>query len=320
MSGVNKRPFLLGVDGGGTKTTAWIADLMGSVLGRAIAGPSNVKAVGLEAARRSLVDAITQARTEARLAEQPAEIACLGLAGFDRPEEKRHLEAWSHELGWTKRLILVNDGDLLLAAGTPEGWGAGVISGTGSIAVGQNADGRRTRVGGWGHLIGDEGSGYWVALEALRAIARRLDGRTPDVSCGVDDPLCRRFFSQLGLQQPQELITAIYAPGMDRTRIARLAPLVVAAAEEGSEAAASIVEHASDELALAVLAVLRRLDLASGSAFPLAISGGFLLANPIVADGMIRRLEAEGVRPSRITPVPDPVFGAMTLARRALDS
>lgn len=313
--------YLLGVDGGGTSTIAWIADLSGNVLGRGRSGPSNIKAVGPAAARRSLVEAIAQARTEARLETEPVEVSCLGLAGFDRPEDKRLLQDWNSELGWSARLLTVNDGDLLLAAGTPEGWGIGVISGTGSIAVGRGPDGATSRSSGWGFLMGDEGSAYWVALSALRWIARTSDGRDP-CHCN-DDPLISHVLACFGLERPSDLVSAIYAPGVDRPRLARLAPVVVAAAEERSEAAARILDQASEELAGAVMAVARSLGFLKSSrtsSFPLVLAGGFLLATPVVAEALVARLKLGGVLPSSITPVPDPVFGALTLARRALDA
>src|SRR4051794_41033319 len=112
-------PRLLGIDGGGTSTTAWLADAEGGVLGRGVAGPSNAKAIGEGAAHAALAEAIEVAFADAGLPPTPAEVACFGLAGYDRPEDKRLLEEWSNSARWAGRLVLVNDGDLVLAAGTP---------------------------------------------------------------------------------------------------------------------------------------------------------------------------------------------------------
>ena len=109
----------------------------------------------------------------------PVDVVCFGLAGFDRPDDRQLLAGWADQARWGNRLVMVNDGDLVVAAGTPAGWGVGVIAGTGSIAVGRAPDGRTARAGGWGHLIGDEGSAYGVVLDALRLVARRWDGREP---------------------------------------------------------------------------------------------------------------------------------------------
>ena len=132
----------MGVDGGGTATEAWLAEPGLRVIGRGTSGPSNAKAVGLDAARRALDAAIGAAFQDAGLEPAPVEAACLGLAGFDRPDDRKILIGWADEARLAHRLVLVNDGDLVVAAGTPEGWGVGVIAGTGSIAVGRTPDGR----------------------------------------------------------------------------------------------------------------------------------------------------------------------------------
>jgi N-acetylglucosamine kinase-like BadF-type ATPase len=314
-------PTLLGIDGGGTSTIAWLADPSGNVLGRGRAGPSNSKAVGLDAARKALDDAIGRAFLDASLPRASVDVACFGLAGFDRPEDKAVLQSWSAERGWAHRLLPVNDGDLLLAAGTPEGWGIGAIAGTGSIAVGRAPDGRDARAGGWGYLMGDEGSAFDVAVRALRWAARVSDGR--EAARDVNDPLMARIFETLEVLQPPELVSAVYRPEVDRTRIASLAPIVVAAAEERSEAAAMILQAAADELAQAVLAVARRLrfgEVGQPSQFPLVVAGGFLLSSPPLTSSLVSRLNLRGIFPISVTPVPDPVIGALTLARRLLES
>ena len=229
-----ERPVrLLGVDGGGTSTEAWLAEPGCRVLGRGTAGPSNAKAVGLEAARRALDAAIRAAFDDAGLTPAPVDVACLGLAGFDRPDDRKILAGWADEARWADRLVLVNDGDLVVAAGTPEGWGVGVIAGTGSIAVGRAPDGRTARAGGWGHLIGDEGSAYGVVLDALRLVARRADGRDPRPP--GRDPLTERLCAALGVAEASQIVTTIYAPDFDRARIASLAPEVLAACAEAPE-------------------------------------------------------------------------------------
>ena len=172
-------PLVLGVDGGGTSTVALLALPKGEPIGRGVAGPSNAKAVGAAAARQALEAAIAAAFADAGLESRTVSVACLGLAGFDRPEDKQLLGEWAEAGKWAERLILGNDGDLVVAAGTADGWGVGVIAGTGSIAVARTPDGRKSRAGGWGHLIGDEGSAYGLVLAALRRLARRADAASP---------------------------------------------------------------------------------------------------------------------------------------------
>lgn len=309
-------PLLLGVDGGGTSTTAWLADPAGLVLGRGRGGPSNAKAVGGEAAKSSLDEAIGAAFADATLDPRPVAVACLGLAGFDRPEDRDWLLRWASGEVWPGKLVLVNDGDLVVAAGTPEGWGVGVIAGTGSIAVGRAADGRTARAGGWGHLLGDEGSAYAVALAGLRKVARRADGREPIASPG----LTRRLLEILGIETELGLVSAVYNRKMDRARLASLAPAVVDAAMDGDDPSIleEILEPAGRQLAEMVDAVARDLDFPKVK-LPLAVAGSFLLNCPAVAGAMVGRLLELGTS-VMVSLVREPVEGAVILARREWSS
>ena len=304
--------FLLGVDGGGTTTTALLGLADGRVIGRGEAGPSNAKAVGTEAAKAALERAIAGAFVTAGEWPRAVAVACLGVAGFDRPEDRRLLGEWSQAGQWADRLVLVNDGDLVVAAGTPEGWGVGLIAGTGSIAVSRAADGRKARAGGWGHVFGDEGSAYMLVVSALRLVARRADGRA---NAPLNpDPLTRALCDALGVPGPVGLVSAVYAPGCDRARVAGLAPAVLAAAEKDSTVNDLLVRPAGVELAEAAAAAARALGW-SGGELPLGLAGGFLLSSPVVVDALLDGLRDRGYDPSP-TRVEDPAQGALILARR----
>jgi N-acetylglucosamine kinase-like BadF-type ATPase len=305
---------LLGIDGGGTTTQAWLAEPGCHVLGRGTAGPSNAKAVGPEAARRALDSAIRGAFYAAGLTSSPVDVICLGLAGFDRPDDRKILAGWADQAGWARRIVMVNDGDLVVAAGTPDGWGVGVIAGTGSIAVGRAKDGRTARAGGWGHLIGDEGSAYGIVLEALRMVARRADGRAPRPP--GRDLLTERVCAALGVTEASQIVTTIYSPEFSRARIASLAPEILAACAEVPETGEQLLIPAGAALAETVAAVARSLGWASG-VLPLAVAGGFLLSAAIVRQGMIDDLTRRGYQVG-MTPVADPVRGAVILAERVI--
>ena len=304
--------LLMGVDGGGTSTEAWLAGPGLQVLGRGTSGPSNAKAVGLEAARRALEAAIRDAFLDAGLEPAPVEVACLGLAGFDRPDDRKILAGWADEARLARRLVLVNDGDLVVAAGTPEGWGVGVIAGTGSIAVGRTKDGRTARTGGWGHLIGDEGARDGFVLDALRLVARRADGRE---RCPAEsDPLTDRLCRAMGVTQASQIVTTLYSPDFSRARVAALAPEVLAACAEVPEDESRLLTSAGDALAETIAAVARSLGWPSGE-LPLAAAGGFLLSSTALRQRMLGSLAVRGYRPA-LTVVPDPAKGALILAGR----
>ena len=310
----SKQVRLLGIDGGGTTTEAWLAEPGCNVLGRGTAGPSNAKAVGSESARLALDTAIHRAFHAAGLAPAPVDVICLGLAGFDRPDDRNRLKEWAEHAGWAGKVLIVNDGDLVIATGTTEGWGVGVIAGTGSIAVGRTKDGRTARAGGWGHLIGDEGSAYRVVLDALRLVARRADGR--DTQAAEHDPLMERMCAALGVTDTAQIVTEIYSPTFTRAKIASLAPEVLKACAEAPETGDQLLTPAGTALGEIVSAVARSLEWTSGT-LPLAIAGGFLLSAKVVQQRMIGHLVRQGYEPD-ITPVTDPVRGALVLAEQAL--
>jgi N-acetylglucosamine kinase-like BadF-type ATPase len=322
-------PALLGIDGGGTSTVAWLADRDGVVVGRGRSGPSNVKAIGPAASLAALDEAVVAAFADAQASPATVEVACLGLAGFDRPEDKVMLEDWSSSRARANRLVLVNDGDLVLAAGTPEGSGVAIIAGTGSISVGRSPEGRTARAGGWGFLFGDEGSAFAVAVAGLRLVAQRTDGRDelrllrgrgkPESwKPPVGDALAGRLCEAIGAAGPTDLIRAVYSGGFDRARIAALAPAVLAAAEDDPDIVSWILDPAGYDLGQAVRAVALAIEW-SQPILPLAMAGGFLLSAPPVAEAMLAYLRKFLEHEVITTPVPEPVRGALILAKRGLD-
>jgi N-acetylglucosamine kinase-like BadF-type ATPase len=322
------RTALLGIDGGGSSTRAWLADGNGNVLGRGDAGPSNPRSVGFEAAFSALTLAIDLAFDAAGTARRPVDVACLGIAGADRSDEKDRLTEWATSVSLARRIVLVNDAELVLDAGTADGFGIAVIAGTGSIALGRAPDGCTARAGGWGYLFGDEGGAYAVALAGLRLAARRWDGRDalkvgsgpsvhPALSDLAADPLIARITSALGVSSPTEWVPAIYTNPVDRTRIAALAPVIVSIAREDPSLFETVLKPAALELAECVLAVARALSWTAGP-LPLAIGGSFLVATAPIRESLIAGVEARSDWRILSTIVRDPVVGAIRRAGRVL--
>ncbi|MCI0460463.1 MAG: N-acetylmuramic acid 6-phosphate etherase, partial [Gemmataceae bacterium] len=299
----------LGVDGGGTHTVALLASPDGTVLGRGEAGPSNLQAVGPEQALRALDEAVGGAFRSAGVARAPVSVAgaCLGLAGAGREEDRRLVREWAARVHLAERVEVATDVALLLAAGTPAGWGLALVAGTGSIAYGRAEDGRTARAGGWGPLLGDEGSGYALALGALRAVARAADGLAPA------DLLSGRLLEALGLGAAQELVPWLQGKGRDRAQVAALAPLVLEAAACGDAVARELAEAGARDLALAVAAVVGRLGMAGGDV-PLALAGGVILGDSAYRGRVLEALRATGFNPAPVALVPEPVQGALRLA------
>ncbi len=312
--------LVLGIDGGGSHTVALLArvarkengELYWSIAGRGEGGPCNRHAVGETRALQALDQAIAAAFASAGVARHVVEAACLGMAGVDRPDDLALMKKWADQLGLAKQVEITNDANLLLAAGTPDGWGVALVAGTGSIAFGRTRDGRTDRAGGWGFILGDEGSAYAIVTAALRAAARAADQR------GEQTLLLQRFMGVLQIKQASELIPTIYRGGWDRARLATLAPLVVEAAETDSMAQA-IVEEAAHELALAAVTVARKLGL-NGQKLPLSLTGGVILANPAFREQIVASMRRQGGDADPVTTVAEPAEGAVRIAVSTLEN
>jgi N-acetylmuramic acid 6-phosphate etherase len=305
--------LLLGIDGGATKTAAWLATRSEAsepqVVGRGTAGPANPQTVGLDQVLVSLDEAVAAAFHDAAVPPGPVAAAVLALAGSDRDENRRALENWALARRLARSFRVVHDALPVLVAGSPEGWGIALISGTGSFAFGQSPDGRSARAGGWGFLFGDEGSGYAIALAGLRAAARSADGRGPKTQ------LLEALLDRLGLRQAQELISAVYRIASDRAAIASLAGVVTDSAEAGDTVARHILDDAASELAAMVAAVARKLGF-TDRAFPLAVTGGVLLNSQEIRGRLEVCLTTCRRRPACVERVYHPVVGALRLAER----
>lgn len=306
------RPDLaVGVDGGGTTTTALVVRrATGEVIGRGRAGPSNIQAVGVEAGLKALDDSLDRAFLAAGLPRATVAAACLGLAGIDRQEGLDVIHGWAARTALAGAVSVANDATLLLAAGTPAGWGLAVIAGTGSIAFVRTPAGVVGRCGGWGYLLGDEGSGYQIALSALRAACRAADG------CGPATVLVDRFVARMSLAGPPDLIPAVYRGPWDRAAIAGMAPLVLDAAASGDAVALGVVRRQAAELAATAAGAVANHGLPRAG-LPIALAGGVLLGSEMYRAEFLAALRAAGIEPGPVTHVPDPAAGAVVLARRA---
>ena len=182
--------FLLGVDGGATKTLAAVLDLDSEALHLAQGGPSNQDAVGPRAAVAALLQTADEAIERAGISQDALAAAVLAIAGVDTAAVVRHVDAARRD-GW----IVVNDVVGAWATATGAGPGVAAISGTGSNVFGVGSNDRPWQAGGWGHLLGDEGSGYWLGVESIKAALRDRDASGP--ATALSDA-AQAFFKQQG--------------------------------------------------------------------------------------------------------------------------
>ena len=303
--------LVIGVDGGGTKTFAVLADrATGAALGRGAAGPSNVMAVGTEAGLAAIATAIERAFAAANRPNCQVAAATLGLAGVDRQSGLELVRGWATRSAIARDVLIANDATLLLAAGTPDGWGLATIAGTGSIAFVRDPAGTVRRAGGWGYVLGDEGSAYRLTLAALHAVCHAADGAGP--STALTDALLRA----MSVADVPNLIPAIYQGPWDRAALAGLAPVVLAAAES-DVVAAEIVASGAADLALTAAAAVQSQALPAGPV-PTALAGGLLLGSERYRTAFLSALRSHGIEVGPVMPVAEPALGAVVLAQRLL--
>jgi N-acetylglucosamine kinase-like BadF-type ATPase len=253
------------VDGGGSKTLAVLMDRNGVELGRAATGPSNYVAGEADRVAANVTAAVEQA-VHAWGVSFTVDSLWVGLAGIDRPGAREAIAGRLVHLAGDVRLT--NDAQLLFGA-YPDEVGIVLIAGTGSIALGQDRHGKTARAGGWGYLIGDEGSGYDLGRRGIRAAAKAADGR------GLQTALLPALLAYWELEQPLQIIDRVYRE-RDKAAIAECARLVFDAAKAYDPVATRLVQSGAAELATAVGAVEKALDF-HGSAVALVLSGSLLV-------------------------------------------
>jgi N-acetylglucosamine kinase-like BadF-type ATPase len=295
---------VLGIDAGGTKTLCLLADAKGVVIGEGRGPGANLHVAGpegVEAVLRAVIAAAVGDRAVAPVA------TCVGIAGVDREDEAETVRQIVHRICPRSRTLIVNDALIALAAGARDDPGIVIISGTGSIVYGRNAAGEAARAGGWGHMVGDEGSGYWIGREAVSAVMRASDGRGPATR------LTRDILKHFEVADVSRLPRIVYDRDVPRVNVAALGPIVHRVAMQGDAVAHRILERAADELVAAARSVATRLEM-RGAAFSFQLAGGAFTVVPWLVTELGRRL-AEVAPRSQVHLLRDePAVGAVWLA------
>ncbi len=300
--------YIIGIDGGGTRTVGILTTETGQHLAQFESGPSNYHVVGEEETQFVLGNVIGELREKARI-PSPASIRfCIGMAGLGRAEDKKIIGRICDELGISENRILTHDAHIALVGGTEKQHGVIVISGTGAIVYGINTDGKEARASGWGYLLGDEGSGYDIAIKGLRAVVRAADGR------GRSTDLTNRILNELKLNAPDDLIR--WAHAASRDTIAQLSKTVFDAARSSDTIAEQVVDEAADELVCAASSVIKQLGFCG--MFDIVLSGGNLVHQPMFAEKLCRRFQKIQPKASVQLPKHEPAYGAVLLAQNSL--
>jgi N-acetylglucosamine kinase-like BadF-type ATPase len=303
--------MFLGVDGGGTKTAYALVDSAGRLLASHVGTSVDHLAAGLDAARARLHEGLRAVLAAAGAAPRDLSFAFLGLPAYGEDGAVTGaLDALPAGVLEAGRWRCGNDMVCSWAGALACADGISVIAGTGSMAYGQYA-GREARCGGWGELIGDEGSAYWIAREGMNLFSRMSDGRS------TRGPLHRLVRERLGLADDLFLCAHIYGAGADRRgAFAQFARLVHEAAQAGDGEAAAIFARGARELVACVVATHASLGAPAGTALPVSHSGGVFENAPPMVQAFRAALAAAPVPLEYRAPRFQPSIGAALYAAR----
>jgi N-acetylglucosamine kinase-like BadF-type ATPase len=302
--------FVMGVDGGATKTLAAVLDLREQVLHVGEGGPSNEDAVGAEAAVRELLSAADQAIERAGIDAGQLGAAVLAIAGTDTDSITRNVRA-----ARTDAWLVVNDVVAAWATATGCGPGVAAIAGTGSNVFGVGGDlggggeTRAWRAGGWGHKLGDEGSGYWLGVQSIKAALRDREASGPPTALSDAVPAC------LGEPSIEAVVARVYAePSLTKGEIAKIAIDTSRLAAQGDAVARELYERGAAELGEQIAAVIRQTGL--NGEFPVGLIGSAFKAGAVFVEPLTRAIHACAPQ-ARVSAVEmAPVGGSLLLAAR----
>ena len=298
--------YLIGIDGGGTHTTAWLADENLTVLARTRVGASNPVKIGIPNTRRELAKAYRTLLREARIRPSTLDAVCVGLSGGDSKPIQHSLLRWMRKAIPARAYLMTTDAAVTLSAALGELEGIIVIAGTGSIAFGRDRRGGVIRVGGWGSQFDDAGSGYDMGRKAIAAALRAHDGRGGPTS--LSQAICR----ELGLRKITEAVPRKLTP----QQIAALFPVVEQQAQAGDAIARQLCREAAGHLAELAVTIVTRLRW-KRRAIPVVCSGGIFHSSALIRRAFARCVH-ERAPHARITLLQrEPVEGALLLARQA---
>ena len=299
--------IVIGVDGGGSKTRAMVADEHGGMIGDVVGPGSAVRPGRTEESANVIADVVRDALASCEMTHVMPRVLCVGVAGVGRDAERQELWQALVTRELADDVVIHSDFSVALDDAFGDGPGVLLISGTGSVAFGRGPTGTTARCGGWGPAFGDEGSGAWIGRKALSVVAAASDGREPETA------LTGAVLTAAQVNELPELIS--WAGAATPSKLASLAPVVMTVADAGDLRANSIVSLAVEELALHVRALARQLFVDERASLPVALSGGMLQRGSTLRRRLEHRLKAAvpgaQVSSEEVLPVRGAVRGAL---------
>jgi glucosamine kinase len=299
--------IVIGIDGGGSKTRAIVADERGNAIADAVGPGSAVRPGQVEASAQIIADVVRDALASCEMTHVTPRALCIGVAGAGREAERQALWQALVARDLASELVIHSDFSIALDDAFGEGPGVLLISGTGSVAYGRSPTGATARCGGWGPAAGDEGSGQWIGRRALSVVTAAADGREPETA------LTGAVLTAAQVNETADLVG--WAAEATPAILATLAPVVLSVAETGDLRANAIVTLAVEELVLHVRALARKLFGDERAALPVALSGGMLTRGGTLRKRLEHRLKS-AVPGAHVAT--EPVIAARGAVRAAL--
>jgi N-acetylglucosamine kinase-like BadF-type ATPase len=300
--------YVIGVDGGATGTVMVLAGLDGTIRAVASGDASNHIVMGQAKTQQVFSDLVDQVLQQAACQREDCLLATFGLAAIAGEQDAAVYRNLIAQTGLGGKVLVESDVVIAWAAATAGQPGLAVIAGTGSSCFGVNAQGQRFRALGWDYKLADQGSGYWIGLNGLQTAIKAFDGRIQHTL------LLDAMVEFYGLTDPAEMLFRAYDADFGKDKIAGFAREVTRCAEAGDSYAQGILQAAGEELAQAVIAVARKLDMVD-QFFPVGLIGGVFRAGDWVMKPFTQRVL--GVIPGAIIDLAryPAVIGALILGQ-----
>lgn len=303
-----KNKFLIGLDGGGTKTKCVITDMECKPLFECQGGPSNFLIIGTEKVSETILAIILECVNKLNITTDDIASIFIGTTGAGRITDANKLKedftAYALSKGYIFSQFNVDSDARIALEGAFSGKsGSLLIAGTGSVIFGKDSKGTIHRVGGFGRLIGDEGSGNTIGRRGLNMVSKDFDGR------GEKTELTKLLKEHFGISDTQQLITEVYRNNFD---MATFAPKVIEAAKNGDSAATKIIEEESDELVMHVKSVFKMIG---EETMKLCLVGSTITTDNHYADLFRKKTQDELPAIKIVLPEYSPEIGAVLMSK-----
>ncbi len=304
--------YIIAFDCGATKTECALADINGNILYTTAGGSANFLVSGADGTSKIILSLLNDCIKKFNADYSEIEKIVIGAAGAGRKEDAEKLESSLHEIFSSdgikiKSLKVVSDAQIALQGAFPNEAGCILIAGTGSIIYGKDVKGNIYRAGGFGRLIGDEGSGFSIGRKGLQAAAKYFDGR------GDETLIVKLIEEKYSIKSADELITKVYKENFD---IASIAEVVLIAANNEDQIAHHILLKETDELIHHISTMMKKMDTID---LRISFAGSLILNNNIYSDMLRDKLTTSLPSVKIVEPRHSPIEGAILLAKEILN-